>query len=88
MNGKVVTGTITISPGTTDAKAATFEMLLGENAQLTGAKQQGIDGTLPNALAKLMKDNYYFDPKWIELTGVVQRSTLISNLSNSFCFHR
>ena len=88
MNGKVVTGTITISPGTTDAKAATFEMLLGETAHLTRPKQQGIDGTLPNALAVLMKAHYHFDPKWTDLTGVVQRSTLISNLSNSFCFHR
>ena len=88
MNGAVVKGTITISPGTADAKAATFKMLLGENAQLTGPKQQGIDGTLPNALAVLMKAHYHFDPKWTDLTGVVQRSTLISNLSNSFCFHR
>ena len=71
MNGAVVTGTITISPGTTDAKAAPFKMLLGENAQLSSVEQQGIDGTLPNALAKLMETHYYFDPKWVDLTGVV-----------------
>ena len=72
MNGAVVTGTITISPGTADAKAATFKMLRGENAQLSSVKQQRTKDTLPHAPAVLMKARYYFDPKWIDLTGAVR----------------
>ena len=71
MNGAVVKGTITISPGTADAKAATFKMLLGKDAQLGSVKQQGTKNTLPCALAGIMKEHYYFDPKWADLTGVV-----------------